>query len=286
MSYIFLFIFGLVIGSFLNVVAFRYSEDKNIFSPAHLGGRSHCQHCHQNLSWYELIPVFSFILQSGKCWVCRKTLSWQYPLVELASAFAFLLPVYFFGNNLYPAPYDIIASFIWIAVFLIFILIWAIDFRLYLIPDELNFLLGVLGLIAVDYQNLYGQFGEFSGSFLGGYSGLFGLRSGIWLNHLSAMLIGGLIVGIIILLTRGRGMGMGDLKLMAALGLLYGWPDIILILALASVVGAVASLFLMAIKKKDLRGVVPFGPFLVIGSLLVFFFGETILRSYFNFFGL
>lgn len=283
MTAFFLFTFGVIIGSFLNVVALRYSEDKNIFSLAHLGGRSNCQHCHQTLTWYELVPIFSFLLQKGKCWICAKKLSWQYPLVELASGFIFLLPLYFYA--LRPTPYALIESIVWISAFLIFLLIWAIDFRLYMIPDELNFLLAILGLILIDAQNLYGSFSEFSGSFFGGYAALFGLRSGVWQNHIWAMIIGAAIVGIIILLTRGNGMGMGDLKLMAALGLLYGWPDVLFIFMLASVIGAAVSLVLMLARKKTMKSSVPFGPFLVMGAVSVFFFGETLIRGYFNFFG-
>lgn len=281
-----LFVFGLVIGSFLNVVSFRYSEEKNLFSFGHLRGRSKCQHCYRQLSWYELIPVFSFLIQKGKCRICFKRLSWQYLLVELASGLIFLLPLYFFNAvPVIPWPFALILSIIWIPVFLVFLLVWSIDFRLYLIPDELNLILVALGLVLINYTNLYGQFGDFSGSFLGSYAALFGLRGNIWVNHFAAALIGGVLVGLIIFLTKGKGMGAGDLKMMLALGLLFGWPDSLMIFLLASVIGAAVSLVLVLMKKKDLQGSVPFGPFLVIGSVLVFFCGEAILRSYFNFFG-
>lgn len=285
MIIILLFIFGLVIGSFLNVVAFRYSEEKNLFSAGHLGGRSKCQHCYQQLSWYELIPVLSFLFQKGKCWICYKKLSWQYLLVELASGLIFLLPFYFFSNSDFTAPYALIQSILWVLVFLTFLLIWAIDFRLYLIPDELNLVLAGLGLILADFKNLYGQFGQFSGSFLGSYAALFGLRDNLWTNHFAAALVGAGLVAAIILLSRGRGMGMGDLKLMAALGLLFGWPDILMIFILASVIGAAVSLILMGLRKKTMQSHLPLGPFLVLGAWLTFFFGEVILKAYFNFFG-
>ncbi|MBI3046371.1 MAG: prepilin peptidase [Candidatus Harrisonbacteria bacterium] len=280
-----LFSFGLVIGSFLNVVSFRYSEEKNLFHTEHLGGRSKCRHCEQKLAWYELVPVFSFLLQKGKCWVCYKKLSWQYLLMEVAGGLIFLLPLYLY-NPIIPNSLFIIQSAIWILAFLTFLLIWSIDFRLYLIPDELNLVLGALGLVLADYTNLYGQFGNFKGSFLGSYAALFGWRSNIWINHFSAALIGGALVGLIIFLSKGKGMGMGDLKMMLALGLLYGWPDVLFIFIIASVIGAAASLALMLFHKKTLKDALPFGPFLVIGAILVFFWGEAILRSYFNFFGL
>src|SRR3989338_3791087 len=96
MTAAFLFIFGLVIGSFLNVLAFRYDPDQPFFGWKRWGGRSHCLFCSQQLKWYELIPVISFIIQEGRCLVCRRKLFWQYPLVELASGFTFLLPYYFY----------------------------------------------------------------------------------------------------------------------------------------------------------------------------------------------
>lgn len=285
MLYVLLFTFGLIIGSFLNVVAFRYSEGREFLSAEHIGGRSQCRHCHQQLAWYELIPVASFLMQGGRCWLCRKRLSWQYPLVELASGFVFLLPFYFL-NNFQPDSYAIGAGIVWMAAFLIFLLIWAIDFRLYLIPDELNVMLVLLGLILTDWRNLYGQFGETSGSFIGSYAALFGLRgSGIWANHWWAAILGALMVGLIILVSRGQGMGMGDLKFLGALGLLYGWPDVLMIFIFAVMIGATVSLVLMAFRRKKMQSLIPFGPFLVLGALSVFFFGEQILRSYFNFFG-
>lgn len=279
------FIFGTVIGSFLNVVAFRYTEKRNIFSAAHLGGRSHCQHCHQKLSWFELIPVFSFLIQRGKCWVCRKKISWQYPLVELASGFIFLIPLYLY-NVLKPESYAIIAGVIWTAIFLIFLLIWAIDFRIYIIPDGLNFLLAILGLILINMKNFYHQFGILSGSFLGSYALLFGLRDSIWFNHFLATFIAALIFGLIILITRGKGMGMGDLKLITALGILFGWPDIIFIIVFSFLIGSLVSLVLLARGKKALKSHIPFGPFIILGSFAVIFFGKIILESYFRFFNL
>ncbi|MDO8429924.1 MAG: prepilin peptidase [bacterium] len=92
-----LFIFGLTFGSFLNVVSFRYSPEKSLFSFRNLLGRSHCPQCGKTLNWYELVPVFSFLIQKGKCRSCGEKISWQYPLVELASGFIFLLPLYFYS---------------------------------------------------------------------------------------------------------------------------------------------------------------------------------------------
>ena len=277
-----LFIFGLITGSFLNVVSFRYDPEKSVFNFRNLLGRSHCPFCSKTLRWYELIPVLSFIIQLGKCRSCSAKLSWQYPLVELASGLIFLLPLYLSTDFLRPTSYDLLTSSIWILVFLAFLLIWTIDYRLYLIPDELNWMLALLGVSLV--INSSGAFGEFQGSFIGNYASLFGLRQNIWLNHIFGAFLGALIIGAIIFLTKGRGMGMGDLKLMAALGFLYGWPDILFIFMFGSLVGGVVSLFLIGSGRKNMKSAVPFGPFLIIGAVLVFFCGEVILRSYFNFF--
>ncbi len=268
-----LFIFGLIVGSFLNVVSFRYDPEKGVFDLINLSGRSHCPGCGTTLRWYELIPVFSFLIQFGKCRTCGMRVSWQYPAVELASGLAFLLPAYL---------QNYVTGSVWTLIFLIFILIWLIDYRLYLIPDELNIILALSGL-AIAYLTA-GQFGEFQGSFAGSYAALFGLRQNIWINHLAGVLAGAAIVGSIVFLTRGKGMGMGDLKLMGTLGLIFGWPDILFIFMFGSVIGAVASVILMLQKKKTMKSFVPFGPFLVLGAVTLFFFGEEILRNYFDIF--
>lgn len=261
MTIFFLFILGLVVGSFLNVVAFRYSEEGALFNPVKWGGRSHCLFCSQPLKWYELIPVISFIIQEGRCMVCRRRLSWQYPLVELATGFTFLLPVYFAYLNsepytLTPPPYTLF----WILIFLGFILIWAIDARLSVIPDEINFFLGALGLILVSFTGAS------------------------WSNHLIGASVGLLLLGLIVFLSRGRGMGMGDVKLAAALGLIFGWPNIFVILALAFIFGAAAGITLMAFRKKGMKDAIPFGPFLILGSITVFFFGDFLIQNYFQLF--
>lgn len=257
----FLFVFGLVVGSFLNVLAFRYDSEGAFFSPKKWGGRSHCLFCSQQLHWYELIPVISFLVQEGRCLVCRAKLAWQYPLVELASGLAFLLPLYILDKG-----YSLFYAVLWTIVFLIFILIWAIDARLSVIPDELNLVLGLLGLSLVDvYQ---------------GFSAL----AGFWLNHFIAGVVGGLLLGLIVFWSKGKGMGVGDVKLAIALGLLFGWPEITLVLGLAFIFGAVAGIYLLLSRKKGAKDAIPFGPFLVLGSLAVFFFGSQIVQSYFQFF--
>lgn len=279
-----LFTFGLIVGSFLNVVILRYNTERSVFAIYPLRGRSHCVSCGKTLSWYELIPLFSFLIQLGRCRTCGGRLSIQYPIVELLTGLIFLAPLYF-NNPIIPDSLFIIQGILWTLVFLIFLVLAVIDYYWYIIPDELNIALAGLGIVRIFIENKFGYFGEFYGSFVQNYSALFGLRSNIWLNHLAGGAVGLLLIGAIILATRGRGMGMGDLKLMTALGILFGWPDILFALSFGAILGSLYSVILLISGKKGMKDSVPFGPFLALGSIVLVFFGNAILRSYFSFFG-
>ncbi|MCL5004629.1 MAG: prepilin peptidase [Patescibacteria group bacterium] len=279
-NYLALFFVGTAIGSFLNVISLRYKPGKKLFSEDVITGRSHCPHCRKILKWYELVPVFSFIIQKGKCRHCKHKLSWQYPLIETLSGLIFIFIPIVLGAPMF-AP----RSIIWILIFFIFILIGLIDFRHYIIPDQLNFSLAILGLFLISIKEKTRAFGMFEGSFMGHYSGLFGLRDNIWVNHFFAALLGMLFFGLIIVLSRGRAMGWGDFKLVGPLGFIFGWPDILMIIFLSFIIGSVfvAPLLIKGVKK--MKDVVPFGPFLIIASSLTFFFGYQIIDGYFSLFG-
>lgn len=287
----YLFLIGLCVGSFLNVVVFRYFPEEGFFcNIKKCSGRSKCMTCEKTLKWYELIPVVSFFAQVGRCRGCGAKISWQYPLVELAGGLIFLLPYYFSAyNSLFSIPGSsiLIFSAIWIAIFSVFILIWAIDYKFYIIPDELNIFLAVLGVVLIAENSFFKNFSNFGqGSFLGSFSMLFGFREGIWTNHLLGAIIGLVIIGLIIFITRGKGMGMGDLKLAIALGIIFGWPDIIFVLIFSFIVGSIYGVYLLIKRIKGFKDSVPFGPFLVLGSVTLIFFGQSILAWYFNFFEL
>lgn len=288
-----LFIFGAVIGSFINVLSLRYQEDKPVFSRSSIGGRSHCPQCQKQLAWYELIPLVSFIIQRGRCRSCKTRLNWQYPIVEIISGLAMALTPsaifnsyqvsLFMRDGTAPIWYYYLAAIFTIGV-LILILISAIDFRLRIIPDQSNLLLGALGIAAIVVKSVYGLFGDLKGSFLGHYAAIFGSRNNIWVNHATAALFGLLFFGLIIFLSRGRAMGMGDLKLAIAIGLLIGWPDAILALMLAFITGSIWSIILMVRGAKNLRSTVPFGPFMALGVVLVILCGARIMDGYFSLF--
>jgi leader peptidase (prepilin peptidase)/N-methyltransferase len=285
-----LFILGTAFGSFLNVIALRYDPDKFVWSGS-LRGRSRCPACGRALRWFELLPLASFLLQRGRCRTCGARLSLQYPAVELLSGLIFVfvprglnnyfsLPPSFY---LPPAAYHLLVIF-WTAAFLVLLLVSLIDFRLRLIPDELNALLALLGAVAAYLAAPH--WSEAGTSFLGPYALLFGFRENIWLNRLAAAALGAAIPGFLVLVTRGRGMGAGDMKLGFALGALFGWPEIILVLAFGFVFGSAVGLGLIAFGRKTMKSFVPFGPFLAAAAAFVFFWGYAAVDFYFKLFNL
>ncbi|MEK7114750.1 MAG: prepilin peptidase [Patescibacteria group bacterium] len=272
-----LFIFGLAIGSFLNVLSLRYDPDKFLFSLKNLRGRSHCPHCKKILRWHELIPLFSFFIQLGRCRGCLVKIGWQYPIVEFLTGLAFLIPIYIQGPLWF--------SVIWVLAAILLILMSVIDYRLYLIPDEIIIGLSLLGILLAGLKLYYQNFLIWNGSFLKNYSLLIMLPGNIFWRHILTAVICGLLFLLIVLVTKGRGMGVGDVKLAGAIGLLMGSPDAFLALALSFVIGSVVGLFLMAFGRKKFKEPIPFGPHMVLGVFIVMFFGYQILDFYFHLFG-
>jgi prepilin signal peptidase PulO-like enzyme (type II secretory pathway) len=278
------FILGLALGSFLNVVAMRYDPDKFLFSHRVIGGRSHCPHCHRTLRWFELVPLASFLALGGHCRTCKSKLSSQYFFAELASGLLVaLIPYAIPSFAAGPAAFLLLCS-IWIIAAEMLLLLSLIDIRLTLIPDEIHIILVILAVLRIGIEAPFFLFGDTS--FVSRYALLFGLQSGMWLNHILAALIGTLFFLALILGTRGRGMGMGDAKLAFALGILFGWPDVIFVIMFGFLTGAVFGIWKIIFEKGKLTGAVPFGPFLALGALILLLFGNTILGWYFSLFGI
>ncbi len=281
-----LFVLGASVGSFLNVVSLRYNPDKFLFGRSLLG-RSRCPHCGRTLHWFELVPVLSFILQLGRCRHCRAALSLEYPITEILSGLIFVfiptrLKSPYFILNLY-SMFSVISA-LWILVFVALLLVALIDIRLSIIPDELNIALLVLGIILI-FTSQPG-FGLAGGSFLESFAPLFGFRENIWVNHVLGALVAGLFFLGLIFITRGRGIGMGDLKLAVPLGLIFGWPDTIFIVGVAFVIGSLFGAYIMLFQGKTLKSYLPLGPFLVGSAAIIFFFGQQLMRFYLGLFGL
>ncbi len=288
------FILGLVFGSFLNVLIFRYDPDKK-FSLKTAGGRSRCLCCGKQLRWYELIPILSWIVQLGKCRGCGKRISLQYPIVELVSAAIFVyVPQAVFGllrfnlGLLEVEPWwYILLSALWIIIFLMLLAAFFIDARHSVISNYLNlaiFISGVMWTVAGHFLSFGNVFSK--GSFLGNYADLLtipgdGFLGSFLFHHLLGMLVGAGFFLFVVLVTRGRGMGIGDVKLMAGLGLLFGYPDVLMVMMASFVLGTLYAIPLLVTRQKSMKSMLPFGPFIVLATFAVFFFGARLLGTYF-----
>lgn len=248
----FFFFFGLSVGSFLNCVVYRLEEGKSF-----LKGRSFCPVCKHNLAWPDLIPVFSFIFLGGKCRYCQKKISWQYPLVELVTAILFLSV----WLKLDGGPASIIFNWA-MAGFLIVVLVY--DLKHYIIPDRVIFpAIAIAAIYDVWRSDLP--------------------IIDIWRSDLFASAFGaaGFFLTIV-LISRGKWMGIGDIKLAFLMGLVLGWPNILVALFLAFLMGGAVGAGLIALKKKGLKSELPFGPFLIAGTYLVLFWGNNLFDWYLN----
>ena len=278
-----LFVFGLVIGSFFNVVARRYDGEHFVFDSKEIGGRSRCPHCRTTLLWFELVPLMSFFAQGGRCRHCKRSISVAYPIVEFLMGLLFVLvpwrAVAFYDvHGLTFAP---IAG-LWVSVFSILFLISYIDIRLGIVPDELTVLFAVfaLGIVALSAASAGAPV-----SFIGSFWNSWGFQFSAWANAAMGAVVGLIIFGGLWLGTRGRGMGMGDVKLAIPLGFLFGWPGVVFVATAAFVIGAVFGVSAIVVHRKTMRSAVPFGPFLALGATAIFFFGVPVMAWYFGLLG-
>lgn len=234
---ILIFILGLSVGSFLNVLIDRLPKGQSIF------GRSKCDHCNRKLVWRDLVPVFSFLWQKGRCRYCGRKISLYYPVVEIITGLMFVL----IGDW-----QNILVTCYMLYVICTLIVIFFSDLKYFIIPDKIIY--PAIGLALI--------FNGFNENFL---------------NGLLGALIGGGFFLFLVLITRGKGMGWGDVKLSIFMGLLLGWPKIILALLLAFFSGALVGLGLVLSGRKTLKSEIPFATFLSIATLIVLFLGDGIL---------
>lgn len=253
---VFVFIFGLCVGSFLNAVIYRIEQKKG------LGGRSFCPHCKRKLSWKDLFPVFSFLYLRGKCRYCKQKISAQYPILEVSTALIFLLIFQFQASNI---KFQGIVDLIFILhAASVLIIIFVYDFKHYLIPDKV--LLPAI-LIAIIYR--------ITESLVYGGASLF-------LNYFLAALIASGFFLAIFIFSAGKWMGFGDVKLAVLMGLLLGFKKVLVALFLAFLFGAIIGVITILLKKKTFKSEIPFGPFLIIGTFLALFWGNQIINWYLN----
>ena len=274
---IFYFLLGLAVGSFLNSVIYRLHSGESF-----LKGFSHCPHCKHRLDWKDLIPLLSFIILKGKCRYCHQKISFQYPLVELTTGILFLFPLLF--PHLYLTSDRLLNMnellFYWVSsCFLIIIFVY--DLKHYIIPDKIiypaiviTFLYQFLKSLEFENWNLFGIWDLPACA-----GGEFGI-----LKPILSALFASIFFLMIVIFSRGKWMGMGDVKLAFFMGLFLGFPNILAALFLAFFIGAIIGLGLIISGKKKLSSEVPFGPFLVSGTFLALFLGQDIIDWYINLF--
>jgi len=249
---VYTFVFGLVLGSFLNVCIYRIPLKKSIIRPA-----SSCPQCGQKIRFYDNIPVISYLILMGRCRNCHHPISWQYPVVELATG---LLSLALFIR------YDLSFQYGVFFLFMVLLLIISfIDLHHQLIPDVLS----LPGMVA-------------------GFASVFLLHHISWLASLLGLFIGYASFYLIAVgfkyATGKEGMGLGDAKLLGMIGAWMGWKALIPVVMMSSLTGAVIGTAALLLARKGLRVRIPFGPFLSMGAMVYFFFGPQLLRWYLNLF--
>lgn len=254
--YVFIFLFGTIIGSFLNCLIWRLHKEEGIW------GRSYCPKCRKQIAWYDNIPILSFILLKGKCRHCHKKISRQYPVVELITGILFLLSYYqnIPSYSLITNPQSLITIIRDWFIISIMIIIFIYDLRWYLILDVIT----LPAIVIIFLVNLF-----------------LGLT---WQYMLISGIIGSSFFLIQFVISKGKWIGGGDIRLGLLMGVILGWPMVIVAIFLAYFLGSLIGVGLIVTKKKDWGSKVPFGVFLSFATIIVLFWGEKILNWYLNLF--
>ena len=254
MLYLIAFIFGSIWGSFSNVCIHRIPEDISVVT-----GRSQCPSCKIQIKWYDNIPLFSYLFLKAKCRSCSAKINIKYFLVELISAISFVVIFYFFGISLTTLLFFILS--------ICFVIIFFIDFKHFIIPNELTYPLMIIGLLKSFDPNLNTTlFPDLINSLIGGFFGY----TIIWL-----------IIFIYKKIRNKEGMGLGDAKLLSAIGFWFGWTSIPFIIFFSSVAALISVIPDLITNKKKLTSQIPFGPFIIIGTL-IFLFSNDYIKIFLN----
>ena len=245
---IIVFLFGITVGSFLNVLIYRIPKKEEFVKT-----RSHCMSCGYQLEWYDLIPIFSWLSLGGKCRKCKSKISAQYPLIELLNGILWLLSFLFYDLS--------ITTLLFCGLFSSLIALSVIDFRTYEIPVGFNIFILVLGTIRVIYE--------------------FIIDHNSWPEYIIGLVSVSVPLLLIFYATKGRGIGGGDVKLMGAAGLLLGWKLIVLAFFLGCLLGSVIHITRMKVSGES--HVLAMGPYLSAGIVIAVLFGERIISVYFGY---
>jgi leader peptidase (prepilin peptidase) / N-methyltransferase len=259
-SSLLMFLVGAAVGSFVNVVLYR-----TVRSEQWLWGRSKCDHCGKPIPWYLNIPLVSFLMLKGKTACCRKTLSISHPVVEtlVGSLFVWWYWGLWFFFHLTSEPFQVLQPLFWLIVGFVLILILIIDYNWMIIPDELTILLTIL---TVAYRVVLTVTGI--------------MQTDDFVNTMLAAVGAVSFFGTLWTVTRGRGLGFGDVKLVFALTLLMGWPKMLVGFFASFVSGAVIGVILLASGRHKRGQPIPFGPFLILGTVLSLVVGQAIWDWY------
>jgi prepilin signal peptidase PulO-like enzyme (type II secretory pathway) len=260
MSIIFLFLLGLITGSFLSMFTYRLPREMSF------GGRSFCDHCGKKITWLENIPLLSYLFIKGKCKDCNRHISLRYPLIELLTALSFVF-VYF----IYQHPVDFLffliqqtfgpLGLIYVLILLsLFISLFVIDLETQILPDKILRVLLILITIFC-----------------------FMLPSPLLFQHLIWGFISASFFLLIYLLTKERGLGFGDVKLGFVIGFLLGFPHTIVWILLSFISGSIVGIIMLILRMAKLGQPIPFGPFLIASALITLIYGGSIFIWYITF---
>ena len=247
MDYLFVIILGGLWGSFANVCIYRLPLDKGVVS-----GRSYCPKCKKQITWKDNIPIISYLLLSGKCRKCKKPISSQYTLVEFLSILFFTIIYFLYGITL--------TTLLLMILSLSFIIIFFIDLKHFIIPNEITFSMMALGFLKSFDPNLNLLFPNYINSLIGGLLGY------------------GIIWSIIYFYKQVRkkeGMGLGDAKLFGVIGFWFGWLAIPFIIFLSSVIALVSVVPSLLKNSRTMSSQIPFGPYIILGTLIYLFFENS-----------
>lgn len=245
MLYFLIALLGLVIGSFLNVCIYRIEKEESISFPP-----SHCTSCNHRLGIKDLIPVLSFVILKGKCRYCNEKISLQYPIIEVINTIFYLLIFNKYGLSFYTIKFCILVSLL--------IVIGVIDYRTQYVYRSTTLFGGIVGVIFIIYEYFLYKSGAID-LILGG-------------------LIGFVIIGLIVFITKG--MGEGDIEIATICGLFIGVKYILLSLFLAIIIGGIIGIIIVTLNLKKIKDRIAFGPFIAIGVVLSILYGQKIIEIY------
>ncbi|KKQ37679.1 MAG: Type 4 prepilin-like protein leader peptide-processing enzyme PilD [Candidatus Roizmanbacteria bacterium GW2011_GWA2_37_7] len=259
MIYPFVFILGLIFGSFLNVLADRLSKRKTIL------GRSKCDSCNHELAWNDLIPIVSYMMLGGKCRYCKASFSIQYPLVELFTAGVFVMTWYVSTEQLLLPRSSVLIHIFHMAIAAVLIVMLLADLRYQIIPDEMQIALLLIGFLKIMYVGVV--FGQ---------SDILQLMQMVGQHIILGVAVMAPLLAVF-LLTKGRGMGFGDVKLTFVIGVILGMVSGYLALYIGFVSGGIIGALLLVTKRGKRKTKIAFGPFLILGFYVMLFFEPEII---------